>query len=78
MAIDSNRLMGKIVAFFLDRPILVNLIVIAVCGLGIVNMYQAKKEGFPEISLNRIMIQTIYPGASARDVEINVCVYAIW
>lgn len=69
-----QAVMGKLVAFFLDRPILVNLIVIAILGLGIINMYSARKEGFPEISLNKVIIQTIYPGASARDVEINVTV----
>ncbi len=66
--------MGKIVEFFLNRPILVNLIVITMVGLGIKSGYESQKEGFPEISLNKIIIQTIYPGASARDVELNVTV----
>ncbi len=64
--------MGKIVEFFLDRPLLVNIIVITVIGLGIINAFKSQKEGFPEISLNQIHIITVYPGASARDVEINV------
>ena len=66
--------MGKIVEFFLNRPILVNLIIIAVVGLGIKSAVDAQKEGFPEISLNKITIVTIYPGASAKDVELNVTI----
>ncbi len=64
--------MKNLVSFFLRRPLLVNLIVIAVFGLGIKSAFDAQKEGFPEISLNRVIITTIYPGASARDVELNV------
>ncbi|MCP4135419.1 MAG: efflux RND transporter permease subunit [bacterium] len=64
--------MRKLVEFFLDRPLLVNLIVIAVIGLGIKAAFDAQKEGFPEISMNQVIIRTIYPGASAKDVEINV------
>ena len=66
--------MGKIVEFFLHRPLLVNLIVIAVIGLGIKSAFESKKEGFPEISMNIVNIRTIYPGASAKDVELNVTV----
>ncbi len=66
--------MGKIVEFFLNRPMLVNLIIIVIIGLGIKSVYEARKEGFPEISLNKIIIQTIYPGSSAGDVEINITV----
>ncbi len=66
--------MGKFVEFFLNRPMLVNLIIIVIIGLGIKSTYEARKEGFPEISMNKIIIQTIYPGSSAGDVEINVTV----
>ncbi|MBW7858626.1 MAG: efflux RND transporter permease subunit, partial [Leptonema sp. (in: Bacteria)] len=64
--------MGKIVAFFLNRPMLVNLSLIALLILGVYSTVSSRKEGFPEISLNRVMIQTIYPGASASDVETEV------
>ena len=66
--------MGKFVEFFLNRPMLVNLIIIAIIGLGIKSVYEARKEGFPAISMNKIIIRTIYPGSSAGDVEINVTV----
>ena len=66
--------MGKIVEFFLNRPMLVSLIIIAIIGLGIKSVYESRKEGFPEISMNKIIIRTIYPGSSASDVEINITV----
>ncbi|MFA5519477.1 MAG: efflux RND transporter permease subunit [Spirochaetota bacterium] len=66
--------MGNMVKFFLNRPMLLNVIIIAMIGLGIKSCTEARKEGFPEISLNKVLIQTVYPGASARDVEINLTV----
>lgn len=66
--------MGTLVRFFVNRPMLVNIIAIAVIGLGIKSAAELQKEGFPEISMNKIIIQTIYPGASASDVELNVTV----
>ena len=35
-------------------------------------IYKVPKEAFPGISLNQIVVVTRYPGASARDVELNV------
>jgi len=66
--------MSKLVEFFLNRPMLVKLIIITVFGAGLASAYFSKKEGFPEISLNKVLVQTLYPGASAGDVELNVTV----
>ncbi len=64
--------MHRITEFFLKHSMLVNVLVVAVIGLGIKSLLEIKKEGFPEISLNRVIIQTVYPGAAASDVERNV------
>lgn len=66
--------MDRLVNFFLNRSMLVNIIVIAVIGLGIKSVIELRKEGFPEISMNKVIIQTIYPGSSAGDVELNIAV----
>jgi len=66
--------MGSLIRFFISRPMLINIIVLAVIGLGIKSVIEVRKEGFPEISMNKIIIQTIYPGSSAGDVELNVTV----
>ncbi|MBW1812580.1 MAG: efflux RND transporter permease subunit [Deltaproteobacteria bacterium] len=66
--------MSNLVKFFINRPMLINIIVLAVIGLGIKSVIEVRKEGFPEISMNKVIIQTIYPGSSAGDVELNVTV----
>lgn len=64
--------MKTLVGFFLRRPILVHLIVFSVFGYGILSLFQMRKEGFPEVEMNRVLITTVYPGASPVDVEVNV------
>ncbi len=66
--------MKNLVGFFINRPMLINIMVLAVIALGIKSVSEIRKEGFPEISMNKIIIQTIYPGSSANDVELNVTV----
>ncbi len=66
--------MSNLVRFFINRPMLINIMVLAVIALGIKSATEIRKEGFPEISMNKIIIQTIYPGSSAGDVELNVTV----
>lgn len=66
--------MGVLVRFFISRPMLINIIVLMVIGLGIKSVSEIRKEGFPEISMNKVIINTVYPGSSAGDVELNVTV----
>lgn len=40
--------------------------------LGVRTISTIKKESYPSVAINKVVITTIYPGASARDVEINV------
>lgn len=35
-------------------------------------MVTAQKEGFPQVELNKLTVSTVYTGASAEDVELNV------
>lgn len=64
--------MKTLVKFFLERPILVNIIMILVFGYSLTSISKMKKEAFPELALGRFVITTIYPGASAGDIELNV------
>lgn len=64
--------MQALVDYFLKRPTLVNVIIIAVFFLGLQSVLKMRKEAFPTITVNKVIITTIYPGASARDVELNV------
>ena len=40
--------------------------------LGIKTISSIRKESYPAVAINKVVITTLYPGASARDVEINV------
>ncbi|MCC5815360.1 MAG: efflux RND transporter permease subunit, partial [Leptospira sp.] len=60
------------VAFFLERKMFIDILLFSIFILGIISVATSRKEGFPEVRLNKFTIQTIYPGASAKDVEINV------
>lgn len=64
--------MLKLTKFFLERKMWGDLVVIALIFLGITAVLQSRKEGFPELSLNKVQILTVYPGASAEDVEIDI------
>ena len=66
--------MVRLVSFFLDRPLLVKLIILTVAVIGIQSIYNLQKEGFPNVTFKRVIITTIYPGASSIDVELNVTV----
>ncbi|MCW9025090.1 MAG: efflux RND transporter permease subunit [Gammaproteobacteria bacterium] len=64
--------MNSLIQFFLERSLLVKLIFISVFVFGINGMLTIKKEGFPAVNLNKVTVNTSYPGASAEDVELNV------
>jgi multidrug efflux pump subunit AcrB len=51
-----------------------DILLIIIFISGIYSMLNSRKEGFPELSLNKIIIKTIYPGASSKDVELNVTI----
>ncbi len=64
--------MLKIIDFFIDKPKIVNLILIFIFLAGILSLLTVKKEGYPPADLGNVSITTIYEGASPRDVELKV------
>jgi multidrug efflux pump subunit AcrB len=61
--------MRKAIDFFLDRPLIVNLITVMIIVVGIVSAITLKKEMFPKVEFDIILITTAYPGSSSEDVE---------
>ena len=57
---------------FLDRPLLTNLVTIFIIAMGLLSVSQINKSTYPDVSFEIMSITTIYPGASANEVEINV------
>ena len=46
--------MEKITKFFIENRIFANTVLILTFGLGVWHMLNARKEGFPNISFNRL------------------------
>jgi multidrug efflux pump subunit AcrB len=61
-----------ILAWFVDNPVAVNLIMILVMVAGALSLATIKVEFFPEMSLNYITISVPYLGASPAEVEQGV------
>ncbi len=57
------------IEFFLRRPVLSNLITLALCAVGGWHFFNSRREAFPDIKFDMVIIQTPYPGASPEEVE---------
>lgn len=57
------------IAFFLRRRVLTNLMTIFLIVIGGWNFFHVRKEAFPDIKFDIITISTVYPGASPEEVE---------
>ncbi|MFC1484422.1 efflux RND transporter permease subunit [Candidatus Neomarinimicrobiota bacterium] len=64
--------MKSIIRFFAERHLLANLLTAAIILLGLRSLVQMKRDFFPSIDLDQMIITTRYPGASPEDVELNV------
>lgn len=54
---------------FLDNHVLANLSFVLVLGLGLQSYFQMPRSKDPEVNFNWVSIITVFPGASAEDVE---------
>jgi multidrug efflux pump subunit AcrB len=61
--------MKKIIAYFLNNSLLVNLISVLIIVVGLVSAFTLNKETFPAIDFDVILVRTSYPGSSSEDVE---------
>ncbi|MBI4371748.1 MAG: efflux RND transporter permease subunit [Elusimicrobia bacterium] len=57
------------IEFFLRRSVLANLITLLVCVLGGWHFLTARREAFPDVKFDIVLVQTSYPGASPEEVE---------
>ena len=61
--------MKKLIHYFLDNSLIVNLLTVVIIVVGIISAYTLKKETFPTVDFDVVIIRTAYPGSSAEDVE---------
>ncbi|OSM05145.1 efflux RND transporter permease subunit [Magnetofaba australis] len=57
------------IAWMANNPVVANLIMVVVCVGGLMGLFQAKQEVFPEFELEYIQVSVPYPGASPAEVE---------
>ncbi len=55
--------------WFIDQPMIVNLLTVLIFMIGLVSVYTLQKETFPKVEFGVITISTAYPGSSSEDVE---------
>jgi multidrug efflux pump subunit AcrB len=64
----------RLIRFFVDRHLLVNVIVAVVIALGVFQLSRTSRETFPNVTLPRLFLNAVLPGASARDVETKLTI----
>lgn len=61
--------MNALIRYLVDRNLLINLISIFIVALGIFAALSINREAFPNVNLDLIQIDTIYPGATPEEIE---------
>lgn len=64
----------NIAAFGVRKPVVANLVMIALVGIGIIFGSQLRREFFPEVRPNEVVIAAPYPGASPEEVEQSLAI----
>ncbi|MCK4803905.1 MAG: efflux RND transporter permease subunit, partial [Spirochaetes bacterium] len=66
--------MEKIIRYFAENKLLVNLLVVIIIVVGIYSAYNLKQDVFPPTDIDTMIVTVIYPGAGPADVELNAVV----
>lgn len=61
------------IQFFVRHPNASNLLMIASCILGLSVITGMERESLPEFNPSRVSVSVLYPGASAVDVDEEIC-----
>jgi len=64
----------RLIRFFVERHLLVNVITLGVIGLGVLAAMRIQVEGIPAIDMPSFMVTANLPGASARDIEATITI----
>jgi len=66
--------MKSLPAMSVHNPVVVNLMMLTIIGLGIFSSMAIVREMFPESRPDQVMIMTAYPGASPAEVEKGITI----
>lgn len=64
--------MGKVIKWFSENHVTANFVMLLVLLAGFTTWFKLKKEIFPEMSLDAVIVQVPYPNATAEEVETGV------
>ena len=59
----------RIIRLSVDNSVFVHLMFVLVVVAGVLSAFRMPREEFPEISLDKVYVSFLYPGATASDVE---------
>ena len=65
-----------VLAWMSNHPVAANLLLFVLLVGGIVGVFRTKQEVFPEFSLDMVVVQVPYPGASPAEVEQGIVLAA--
>lgn len=66
--------MKALIAFFVHRPLLVNMVLVLLLMSGFIVLSSQEYSGYPAMDLGTFTVSTARPGASAEDVELSLTV----
>lgn len=61
------------IGYFARHPVASNLVLVAVCLMGLLTLTNMERESFPEFTASKVSVSVAYPGASAGDVDEQIC-----
>ncbi len=61
------------ISFFAKHPTAANLLMLIILVAGLTSLPNLKRETFPEIQTNKIIVSVLYPGASTEETEQALC-----
>ncbi|MCK5335467.1 MAG: efflux RND transporter permease subunit, partial [Gammaproteobacteria bacterium] len=64
--------MKRLMDFLIERSLVVNLISVFLLVMGIFAIFSINREAFPNVNLDQVQVNTVYPGASPKEVELLV------
>ena len=61
--------MRSLISWFAKNPIAANLLMVGILVAGLLGFNNMEREVFPVVKINQVMVDVVWPGARAQDVE---------
>lgn len=65
--------MRGLVKFGVRNPVASNLLMVTIVAGGIYTAHTMVRERYPEFSIDRVVVEVVYPGAGPADIEASIC-----